>query len=120
MEWRYLIGHVSDVGQTHLWGEVRRRSCRTVGWAEDADFSVGPRDSWQELADRLPPGWQPQAVILPEVTDAIPPALFHAPLPLVTLIHDRVIGWHKARRIAAESNLVLAEPGASECLGQEG
>src|SRR5262245_32380407 len=96
---QYLYGPVDQHFAEDNLGALRQAGdCLAFHWqAGVADVTIGPGDTWPSLCERLPDGWQPDAVFLNLSYTWVAPCLWLAPVPLVGLAGDWpwLIHWYR-------------------------
>jgi hypothetical protein len=99
MNRRYLFGPIAaDFAATHLDGPRSRGECLAFDLTGGADLTLAATDTWETLLQRLPPGWQPDFLVLWLPYAQIPACLWTAPIPIVGLAADWQILWPGYRR----------------------
>jgi tetratricopeptide (TPR) repeat protein len=98
---RCLVGPVSKpFADRHLLPFRQAGQCLAFG-PDGPDVVVRWRDSWPAICRRLPPGWQPDFVVLCLAYTRTPPSFAAAPVPVVGYAPDWPILWHAHRHAAA-------------------
>jgi hypothetical protein len=117
----YLLGPLSADEAQRSWKAQRQRGeCKLFGSSGEVDLLVQPGDRWETVAGRLPENWRPEAVFVETAHGGIPPALWHAPVPLIALARDWDIHWHGYRMLFPDCDWVLADPPGSAVLRRGG
>ena len=117
---RYLFGPVSTTLAEQSLRELRQAGdCLAFDATGTLDLAIGPADSWESVCGRLPPGWQPDFVVLYLSYMNIPACLWSAPVPVIGLAADWNLCWHSYRRLGA-CDLVLTDSLGVEALGRAG
>src|SRR5688572_4431582 len=62
-----------------------------------ADLCIGPEDTWEQVQQKFPPGWHPDAVLLYLPYTWVPKWLWSAPVPLIGWATDWNLLWHGYR-----------------------
>src|SRR5436190_3871311 len=118
---RYLFGPVSaEFASCHLHRQRRAGQCQAFDPAGHTDLRVGLGDSWEDVAARLPAGWQPDFVVLNLGPQTIPAALWSAPMPVVGVARNARLLWHYYAHVLPSCDLVLAQPTAAEFFTRAG
>jgi GT2 family glycosyltransferase/predicted Zn-dependent protease len=117
---RYLVGPVTP---EFAIGPLRRArlsgACLAFG-PSGADVTLGPADTWDDLAARLPSGWHPDFLALRLDAAAIPPCLWSAPVPVVGLAPGWELRWHHYLHAAERCDLLVSDPRGAEALRRAG
>jgi tetratricopeptide (TPR) repeat protein len=118
---RYLFGPVSAAfAEQKLHAARREGDCLAFNAAGDTDLTVGPQDTWEQVAARLPPGWRPDFLALRLDYTTVPEGLWSAPLLLVGLAADWTLLWHHYRRCLRRCDLVLTDAPGVAALARDG
>jgi GT2 family glycosyltransferase len=118
---RYLFGPVTkSFAEQYLRGPRRVGDCLAFNADGDADLTVGPRDTWEDVLARLPSGWEPDFVALWLPYTTVPSCLWSAPRPRVALATDANLLWHYYRRALPACDLVFLDAWAAEQFRQAG
>jgi GT2 family glycosyltransferase/Tfp pilus assembly protein PilF len=121
MSRRYLFGPVSPAfAEQNLARQRQAGSCLPFSPEGQDDLAIGPKDTWAQVCARLPPGWQPDLLILYLPYTHIPHCLWSAPVPIVGLAQDWPLLWQYFRRRLRSCDLVLTDPVGVEALKREG
>jgi GT2 family glycosyltransferase/tetratricopeptide (TPR) repeat protein len=121
MPCRYLFGPVTpDFAEQNLRGERRADHCLAFNQAGGSDLVIGPGDTWDAVCTCLPPGWQPDFLVLQLAYSTIPECLWSAPVPRVCLAADWNLLWHYYRLRLRDCDLVLTDTAGVEALQREG
>src|SRR5437660_7194535 len=84
MSLRYLFGPVSaDFAAQNLAGPRQQGACLAFDTEAGADLTVRPGDSWEQVRQQFPAGWQPDFLVLHLPYTTVPACLWSAPLPRV-------------------------------------
>jgi GT2 family glycosyltransferase/tetratricopeptide (TPR) repeat protein len=94
--------------------------CLAFGPDGNADLTIKPGDSWEEVRRQLPAGWEPDLLTLHLAYGSIPGCLWRAPLPKVGLATDWNLLWHYYRGRLSRCDLVLTDAAGAEALAREG
>jgi GT2 family glycosyltransferase len=99
MALRYLFGPVAPVFiRENLARPFQTGECLPFGDGADIGFHIGSSESWQDIASRLPAGWQPDVIVLYLPYTTIRPGLWDAPVPIIGLAADWNLLWHAYMR----------------------
>ncbi len=121
MAGRYLFGPISgSFAEQNLFRQRQAGSCLAFGSEATPDLAVEPGESWEEIASRFPPEWQPDFLVLALWYTTIPAYLWSAPVPIIGLAGDWNLLWHYYRRRLHACDLVLTDTVGVEKLAAEG
>jgi tetratricopeptide (TPR) repeat protein len=121
MTLRYLFGPVNEEFGRHLEEERAAGRCLTFGpGGPGVDLTVGPAETWEAVAARLPEGWRPDFAALWPAYSTVPCGLWYAPVPLVALACDWNLHWHSYRLRLPTCELILTDLEGVERLAREG
>jgi GT2 family glycosyltransferase/predicted Zn-dependent protease len=118
---RYLFGPVSsEYADQHLSGPRQDGRCLAFGYHGEADLTIGPGDSWEDVCRRLPSGWRPDFVAVYLPYTPVPPCVWSAPVPLVGLAADWNLLYHGYQRLLGCCELALTDTAGVEALARDG
>jgi tetratricopeptide (TPR) repeat protein len=121
MRLRYLFGPVTArFADQNLRRQRQSGSCRTFDARGTSDTAIGPTDSWETVCARLPRTWQPDAIVVSLATEAIPPCIWAAPVPVIGLATSWSLLWHYYRQRLRTCDLVLCDSVGAEVLKRQG
>src|SRR5690606_4579561 len=97
-------------------------------WAADALPPADPAarwvgydaPDWAAVLAALPPGWEPDAVLVRPGYTSLPDWVWAAPVPVVALAHDPDLLWHPYRGLLPLADLVLTDAPAAARLRRAG
>jgi glycosyltransferase involved in cell wall biosynthesis len=117
---RYLAGPISGSARWRRWQTFcQEGQCRTFD-PGGKGLRLAADEGWAQLSQRLPPGWQPDFLVLHLAASGIPPRLLLAPVPIVGLAEGWDLHWHRVRQLAPFCDLILSDPAGAACLRQAG
>src|SRR5260370_30726851 len=98
MTLRYLFGPVPlEFAEQNLLGPRQAGACLAFNTEGTADVAVGATDNWDKVLGRLPPGWEPDYLVLSLAYANVPGCLWPAPLPRVAWSRDGPLPCHSSR-----------------------
>jgi GT2 family glycosyltransferase/Flp pilus assembly protein TadD len=121
MSRRYLFGPITPAYvQQNLRQPCQDGSCLAFDASGATGLAVGPDDRWEDLQARLPPGWQPDFVVLYMAYMTVPDCFWSAPVPLIGLAPDGNLLWHYYRKRLPHCDLVVTDSTGVQALAKEG
>jgi hypothetical protein len=107
---RYLIGPVpAAFAQEHLAEPRAAGRCLAFNAEGNLDLKVGPTEGWDQVVSQLPPGWNPDLLLLQLAYTTVPAGLWSAPLPIVGMAGDYNLLWHYYRASLGRCDHVLTD-----------
>ena len=107
---RYLFGPVpATFADENLRPQRQAGVCLAFNADGDADLTVKAADTWDEVRQRLPAGWQPGLLALWLPYTTVPACLWSAPLPRLGLAPDWNLLWHYYRRRLPACDLLFTD-----------
>ena len=112
---RFLFGPVSaDFAEQNLYTLRQAGQCLAFSHRTGTDLHITNHETWESLGARLPPGWQPDFLVLNLAYQTIPPAFWQVPVPLIALAPDWNFTFHGLRRLLPFCDLVVTDtPGVA-------
>jgi GT2 family glycosyltransferase len=121
MSRRYLFGPASaDFAAQNLFDARQRGECLTFHIDGSADITIRPGENWSDLEQRLPADWRPDYVVLRLADATMPAVMWSAPVPLIGLVADYNLHWHRYRHLLPRCDLVLTDAGGASALRKIG
>lgn len=117
---RYLFGPVSrHFAEQYLQAERTSGDCLAFGPDAGLDLDIGANDDWHSVCAKLPSDKQPEFLVLYAQYRTIPPWLWSAPVPIITLAGDWNLNWHAYRQLR-RCDLVLTDALGAEVMRRDG